>query len=111
MSACLTTDQEAVLTSLCIWDTASDSLTAQYVNNYGNDIDKRPRYYMGSRYDSFKYWTSYRTEGDKEYGISDEAKNIEDTVPYVVYENLVPTNRIVIKMQTNVGSADLAHSG
>ena len=87
--------------------TASDSLTAQYVNNYGNDIDKRPRYYMGSRYDSFKYWTSYRTEGDKEYGISDEAKNIEDTVPYVVYENLVPTNRIVIKMQTNVGSVDL----
>ena len=61
---------------------------------------------MGSRYDSFKYWTSYRTEDDKEYGISDETKNIEDTVPYVVYENPVPTNRIVIKMQTNVGSVD-----
>ena len=88
--------------------TSSDSLTAQYVNNYGSDIDKRPRYYMGSRYDSFKYWTSYRTEGGIEYGISDEASPyaIEDVAPYVVYENIVPTNRIVIKMQTNVGTVD-----
>ena len=61
---------------------------------------------MGSRYDSFKYWTSYRTENGNEYGISDESGYIEDVAPYVVYENPVPTNRIVIKMQTNVGTVD-----
>ncbi len=89
---------------LYIGYTASDSFTAQYINNYGKDIDKRPRYYMGSRYDSFKYWTSYRTENEQEFGISDETGLIEDVAPYVVYENPVPTNRIVIKMQTNVGT-------
>ena len=86
--------------------TASDSFTAQYVNNYGSDIDKRPRYYMGSRYDSFKYWTSYRTENEQEFGVSDGSGYIEDVAPYVVYENPVPTNRLVIKMQTNVGTED-----
>ncbi len=86
--------------------TASDSLTAQYVNNYGNDIDKRPRYYMASREDSFKYWNSYRTENGEEFGISRADKTIEDVAPYVVYDEPVPCNRIVIKMQTNVGSVD-----
>ena len=86
--------------------TASDSLTAQYVNNYGSDIDKRPRYYMGSREDTFKYWNSYRTENGFEYGISNSLGEIEDVAPYVVYDNPVPANRIVIKMQTNVGSVD-----
>ena len=91
---------------LYIGYTSSDSATAQYINNYGSDIDKRPRYYMASRYDSFKYWTSYRTEGGEEYGVSQQDKTIEDTVPYVVYNDLVPCNRIVIKMQTNVGTVD-----
>lgn len=91
---------------LYIGYTSSDSATAQYINNYGSDIDKRPRYYMASRYDSFKYWTSYRTEGGEEYGVSQQDKTIEDTVPYVVYNNPVPCNRIVIKMQTNVGTVD-----
>ncbi|MEK9805625.1 MAG: hypothetical protein VW551_04935 [Euryarchaeota archaeon] len=91
--------------------TSSDAVASQYVNNYGKHIDKRPRYYMGSRHDSFKYWTSYRTEVDgdetKEYGISGSDFTIEDVAPYVVYNNPVPANRIVIKMQTNVGSHDL----
>ena len=88
--------------------TASSSATAQYVNNYGSDIDKRPRYYMGSRDDRFKYWTSYRTENENEYGISSEGNIspylIEDVAPYVVYKEPVPCNRIVVKMQTNVGT-------
>jgi hypothetical protein len=79
------------------------------------NIARRPRYYMASRYDDFKYWTSYRTEVESsktnEYGISIAANTggsnpsyyIYDAAPFVVYNKAVPANRIVIKMQTNVG--------
>jgi hypothetical protein len=82
-----------------------------YLANSGENIAERPRYYMPSRYDEFKYWTSYRTEDNFERGIANNISNglnyIEDAVPFVVYKNQVPANRIVIKMQTNVGSVDL----
>jgi hypothetical protein len=32
---------------------------------------------------------------------------IDDAAPFVVYENTVPANRIVVKMQTNIGSVNL----
>jgi hypothetical protein len=71
----------------------------------------RPRYYMGDKNDSFKYWTSYRTENNIERGIANKVINgqfyIDDAAPFVVYKNNVPSNRIVVKMQTNVGSVDL----
>lgn len=84
----------------------------------GSTIAQRPRYYMGDRNDIFKYWTSYRTEKItvdnidrvEEYGIS-QSKNeatgtsiIDDVVPFVVYKNEVPTNKVVLKVQTNIGS-------
>jgi len=79
---------------------------------------QRPRYYIGSRYDEFKYWTSFRTEKETatsltttERGISKKSVNnqypIEDAAPFVVYKETVPTNRIVIKMQTHVGTKNL----
>jgi hypothetical protein len=77
----------------------------------------RPRYYMPTKDDEFKYWRSYRTETDPitkinlEYGISKNSSTgtyvIEDTNPFVTYKEPVPANRIVIKVQTNVGSIDL----
>ena len=75
------------------------------------NIARRPRYYMASRYDDFKYWTSYRTEvvdnTTNEYGVSvyDNSGQyyIYDAAPFVVYNEKVPANRVVIKMQTNVG--------
>ncbi len=71
----------------------------------------RPRYYMSDKNDKFKYWTSYRTESGIARGIANKLVNgqhfIDDAAPFVVYENPVPANRIVIKMQTNVGSVDL----
>jgi hypothetical protein len=78
-------------------------------------ISRRPRYYMASRSDQFKYWTSYRTEGvdeeQQEFGIAKQNENgvhyIDDAVPFVVYKDNVPTNKIVVKMQTNVGDIDL----
>jgi hypothetical protein len=82
------------------------------------NVARRPRYYMASRYDDFKYWTSYRTEVEdnttNEYGIainqSSGSENpsyyIYDAAPFVVYKEKVPTNRITVKMQTNVGEID-----
>jgi hypothetical protein len=75
------------------------------------NLARRPRYYMSDKNDSFKYWTSYRTEDGIERGIANQIVNnryyIDDAAPYVVYDNPVPANRIVVKMQTNVGDIDL----
>ena len=84
-------------------------------SHYSNaDMAKRPRYYMASKEDKFKYWTSYRTEVvddiQVERGISYDNNGqyfIEDAAPFVVYNEAVPANRIVVKMQTHVGTVDL----
>jgi hypothetical protein len=83
----------------------------RFLSNSGTSMAQRPRYYMASRYDQFKYWSSYRTEDGIEHGI---AKNkvgnlfyINDAAPFVVYKEQVPTNRLIVKMQTNVGTVDL----
>jgi hypothetical protein len=72
---------------------------------------RRPRYYMAHKDDNFKYWSSYRTEDGIERGIANIFLNgqhyIDDAAPFVVYKNLVPSNRVVVKMQTNVGEIDL----
>jgi hypothetical protein len=82
----------------------------KYLANSGAQLAQRPRYYMPSRDDEFKYWTSYRTENGVEYGISNIVSNgvyyINDAVPFVVYKDRVPANRLIIKMQTNVGDVD-----
>jgi hypothetical protein len=82
----------------------------KYLANSGAQLAQRPRYYMPSRDDEFKYWTSYRTEDGTEYGISNIVSNgvyyINDAVPFVVYKEKVPANRLIIKMQTNVGDID-----
>jgi hypothetical protein len=79
--------------------------------NSGASLAERPRYYMASRYDQFKYWTSYRTEDNSEYGIAKNITNgvyyIDDTAPFVVYKEQVPANRLIVKMQTNVGTVNL----
>lgn len=75
------------------------------------DMFQRPRYYIADRNDPFKYWTSYRTEDGVERGIANKIVNnqyyIDDAAPFVVYEKAIPANRIVVKMQTNVGNIDL----
>ena len=85
--------------------------SGRYIANSGASMAERPRYYMPSRYDEFRYWTSYRTEDNFERGIANNISNglnyIEDAVPFVVYKNSVPANRLVVKMQTNVGTVDL----
>ena len=82
----------------------------KYLHFSGTFMADRPRYYMSDRNDTFQYWSSFRTENG-ERGIANQDVNglyfIDDTAPYVVYKNQVPTNRIVVKMQTNVGTVDL----
>ncbi len=83
----------------------------KFVANSGASMAERPRYYMPSRYDQFKYWTSYRTEDGVEQGIAKNKSGslfyINDASPFVVYKEKVPANRIIVKMQTNIGSVDL----
>ena len=85
--------------------------SGSYLHHANLNMAKRPRYYMPDKDDGFKYWTSYRTENGKEYGISSAQSNgsyfIEDAAPFIVYKELVPTNRIVVKMQTHIGTIDL----
>jgi len=86
-------------------------LRNSYIHHTNTNMADRPRYYMPDKDDYFKYWTSYRTEEGIEYGISNKVINgqhyISDAAPFVVYENKVPTNRVIVKMQTHIGSVDL----
>jgi hypothetical protein len=85
-------------------------LNGRYIHNPNINMAKRPRYYMSDKNDPFKYWTSFRTEVGTEYGIANKTINgrhrIEDTAPFVVYKQMVPANRIVVKTQTNIGELD-----
>ena len=85
-------------------------INGKYLHNSNINMAKRPRYYMPDKNDPFKYWTSFRTENGIEYGIANKTVNgrnrIEDAVPFVVYKEQVPANRLIVKMQTNVGSLD-----
>lgn len=85
-------------------------LPGSYLHHPNINMSNRPRYYMPDIKDSFKYWTSFRTENGLEYGIS-ILKNgefaIEDTAPFIVYKEEISSNRVVVKMQTHVGSKDL----
>jgi hypothetical protein len=89
-----------------------------YLNNVYTNMANRPRYYLSHKDDKFKYWTSYRTENftdadgnvtNNVFGIANDFINdknyISDAAPFVKYLTPVPTNKIVVKMQTHVGTA------
>lgn len=87
----------------------------KYLHYENSQMAKRPRYYIASKDDPFKYWTSFRTEENgttvlDERGIGktfEDTDYIDDAVPFVKYKDSVPTNKVVVKMQTHVGSVDL----
>lgn len=82
-----------------------------YSHHTNINMIRRPRYYMAHKDDNFKYWSSYRTEDGVERGIANKLINgqyyIDDAAPFITYKNIVPANRIIVKMQTNVGEIDL----
>lgn len=75
---------------------------------YSNNIFARPRYYPAGKNDNFKYWSSFRTKDNDTFGLSKTGDPylIQDTAPFVVYKNSIPTNKIVMKIQTNVSKID-----
>jgi len=85
----------------------------KYVDNIRSGT--RPRYYLSSRNDVFKYWNSFRFEDGIERGISSRTDvfnigyEISDACPFVIYKEDVAANRIVIKMQTNIGEVPLGN--
>ena len=107
----------------------------KYIAHPNINMYLRPRYYMPHRDDEFKYWRSYRTESSAlqngyinissndipininlensniEYGISKNSNTgiypIDDAVPFIAYKESVPANRVIVKVQTNVGDIDL----
>jgi hypothetical protein len=85
-------------------------ITGRYLHHTNKKMYARPRYYMADKNDKFKYWTSFRTESGVDRGLSFRGGNtfyIEDAAPFVVYKSPIPTNRIVVKMQTHVGTDNL----
>lgn len=103
-----------------------------YIHSSGSSMMNRPRYYIADKNDKFKYWTSYRKEAvtatdgtisEVERGISKATYDytpegggttrsyyITDAAPFIVYENQIPVNRIILKMQTHVGTVKLDSS-
>jgi len=90
-------------------------LSGSYIHSPGVNMARRPRYYMPDKNDGFKYWSSFRTENGIEYGVSSNNAIsgryiIEDAAPFIVYNEKIPANRVVVKMQTNVGDFDFGSS-
>jgi len=91
-----------------------------FLHNDSTSMMARPRYYMLDKNDTFKYWSSFRYEavtnnGEQQMvarGIStnlvanqvEDEYRISDAAPFIVYKEAVPINRVVIKMQTHVGT-------
>jgi hypothetical protein len=75
---------------------------------YSNNLFNRPRYYPAGKNDNFKYWSSFRTSSNEILGISKNGNPflIQDAAPFIVYKNTIPTNKIVMKIQTNVSRQD-----
>ena len=90
----------------------TDTKDISWLHNANINMARRPRYYMSDKNDLFKYWSSYRYE-DGERGISKPSNGqyaIDDVAPFVVYKNSMPANRVVVKMQTNIGDINLGLS-
>jgi hypothetical protein len=87
---------------------SSQTTTKYLIPVSGKDTFAKPRYYPAGLNDNFKYWSSYRRKGTEQYGISDTGSpySIQDAAPFIKYKNKIPTNKIVIKLQTNVSDVD-----
>jgi len=94
-----------------------DTANSRFSHSDSIDMMSRPRYYVSDKEDKFKYWTSFRQEESNnvavERGISAKACVVSETVttyliddaaPFIVYKEKIPVNRIIVKMQTHVGS-------
>ncbi len=74
---------------------------------------RRPRSYICSVEDEFKYWTSWNTDISPNLyiGLSDSTGMIKNAAPFVVYKEPVAANMITVKIQTGIGEAIKTTSG
>ena len=86
-------------------------LGSNYINYANPNMHQQPRFYLSSKDDKFKYWTSYKTEWDASQNVlatrgvsslspglgSNPGYPIQDVAPFIVYNKSIPTNKIVIK--------------
>lgn len=81
---------------------------------------QRPRYYVAGKDDLFKYWSSYKeivnpsdttqtTAIGQSYKVGSDFY-IEDVAPFIKYKNSIPANRIVVKVQTNIGDTKIPNA-
>ena len=66
---------------------------------------RRPRYYVPSVKDQFKYWTSWNTDYSKtvNVGLSDSDGRIQNAAPFAIYKEPIAANKVTVKMQTGNG--------
>lgn len=91
----------------------TESLLYEYVFPNGSiEYGSSPQYLYDAENDIVK---NGRPLSQQEVGISNYSKNgihyIDDASPFVVYKDSVPINRVIVKMQTQVGSIDLGPFG
>jgi len=68
----------------------------------------RPRYYVPSIKDEFKYWTSWdkHESTGADIGLSDASTgDINNAAPFIVYKEARPANKVTVKIQTGIGLA------
>lgn len=68
----------------------------------------RPRYYVPSIKDEFKYWSSWEKHEStgKDIGLSDSITgDINNAAPFIIYKEARPANKVTVKIQTGIGLA------
>jgi hypothetical protein len=85
----------------------ADSLAITRIFNL---ISEDTRVYPISKNSSFKYWSSIRQKGGVTIGVSSTTEDngqyaITDASPFIVYEDMIYVNKIVVKTQKHQGYA------
>lgn len=68
---------------------------------------RRPRFYVPTVKDQFKYWTSWNTDVAPalNIGLSDSKGIIKNAAPFVVYTEPIAANQVTVKIQTGNGES------
>lgn len=74
---------------------------------------RRPRTYVPSVKDSFKYWTSWNTDINPvlNIGLSALDGKISNASPFVVYKEPIAVNQVTVKIQTGQGESRASRTG
>ena len=89
----------------------TESITYEYVYPDGTILYGTNPEYLYQIVNGTQIIKKGRALSEQEFGISNITINdnhyIGDAAPFIVYKNQVPTNRVIVKMQTQVGTTNL----